>query len=54
MRRFNCSYNGIMHLAGAEHLKNTKHFMWKHGGSMAKIDDFRISDADLSKVSLLA
>ncbi|KAI4341340.1 hypothetical protein MLD38_026074 [Melastoma candidum] len=42
-------YNAITHLAGAEHLKNMKHFMWKHGGSMDRMDEFRILDADFTK-----
>ncbi|XP_043725261.1 TITAN-like protein isoform X2 [Telopea speciosissima] len=43
-----CS-NAIIHLASSEHLKNLKHFLWKYGGEMDRVDAFRISEADLSK-----
>ncbi|GMY15123.1 TITAN-like protein [Fagus crenata] len=42
-------YNAINHLASADHLKNLKHFLWKYGGGMDRVDTFRISDADLAK-----
>ncbi|KAI3737427.1 hypothetical protein L2E82_27429 [Cichorium intybus] len=41
--------NGISHLASADHFKNLKTFMWKHGGGMDRIDRFRVSEADLAK-----
>ncbi|KAL4559797.1 hypothetical protein LXL04_031943 [Taraxacum kok-saghyz] len=41
--------NGISHLASADHLKNLKSFMWKHGGGMNRVNAFRISEADLAK-----
>ncbi|XP_042755961.1 TITAN-like protein isoform X2 [Lactuca sativa] len=41
--------NAISHLASADHLKNLKSFMWKHGGGMDRIDGFRISEADIAK-----
>lgn len=46
------SENAISHLASADHLKNLKSFMWKHGGGMDRIDGFRISEADIAKVVL--
>ncbi|XP_042502244.1 TITAN-like protein isoform X2 [Macadamia integrifolia] len=45
---FACS-NAIIHLASSEHLKNLKHFLWKYGGEMDRVDAFRISEADLLK-----
>ncbi|KAL8260964.1 hypothetical protein R6Q59_025013 [Mikania micrantha] len=39
----------ISHLASAEHLKNLKGFMWKHGGAMDQVDRFRVSESDLAK-----
>ncbi|XP_021804036.1 TITAN-like protein isoform X3 [Prunus avium] len=44
---FACS-NAINHLASAEHLKNLKHFLWKYGGGMDRLDTFRISEDDLA------
>ncbi|XP_030476342.1 TITAN-like protein [Syzygium oleosum] len=41
--------NAINHLAGADHLKNLKHFIWKNGGAMDRLDDFRILDDDVAK-----
>ncbi|KVH98139.1 hypothetical protein Ccrd_023649 [Cynara cardunculus var. scolymus] len=41
--------NGIAHLASADHLKNLKSFMWKHGGAMDRVDHFQVSEADLAK-----
>ncbi|KAM2699377.1 hypothetical protein EV1_038263 [Malus domestica] len=41
--------NAINHLATAEHLKNLKHFLWKYGGGMDRIDAFRISENELAK-----
>ncbi|KAH7858482.1 hypothetical protein Vadar_024349 [Vaccinium darrowii] len=41
--------NAINHLASADHLKNLKNFLWKHGGGMDQVDSFRISEADLAK-----
>ncbi|XP_030542251.1 TITAN-like protein isoform X2 [Rhodamnia argentea] len=41
--------NAINHLAGADHLKNLKHFIWKYGGAMDHLDDFRILDDDVAK-----
>ncbi|XP_047341131.1 TITAN-like protein [Impatiens glandulifera] len=40
----------IHHLASASHLKNTKSFLWKHGGKMDKVDSLRILEADVVKV----
>ncbi|CAB4280501.1 unnamed protein product [Prunus armeniaca] len=40
--------NAINHLASAEHLKNLKHFLWKYGGGMDRLDTFRISEDDLA------
>ncbi|XP_047337637.1 enoyl-[acyl-carrier-protein] reductase [NADH], chloroplastic-like [Impatiens glandulifera] len=39
----------IHHLASASHLKNTKNFLWKHGGKMDKVDSLRILEADVVK-----
>ncbi|XP_047339824.1 TITAN-like protein [Impatiens glandulifera] len=39
----------IHHLASASHLKNTKSFLWKHGGKMDKVDSLRILEADIVK-----
>ncbi|PQQ17394.1 TITAN-like protein isoform X3 [Prunus yedoensis var. nudiflora] len=44
---FACS-NAINHLASADHLKNLKHFLWKYGGGMDRLDTFRISEDDLA------
>ncbi|KAF8010535.1 hypothetical protein BT93_J1233 [Corymbia citriodora subsp. variegata] len=41
--------NAINHLAGADHLKNLKHFIWKYGGAMDRLDNFRILDDDVAK-----
>ena len=38
-------------MASEEHLKKLKHFMWKYGGGMDRVDTFRISEADVAKVS---
>lgn len=46
------SSNAINHLASAEHLKNLKHFLWKYGGGMDRLDTFRISEDDLAMVCL--
>ncbi|XP_021737449.1 TITAN-like protein [Chenopodium quinoa] len=35
--------NVIEHLASDDHLKNLKHFLWKYGGGMNKVDSFRIT-----------
>jgi hypothetical protein len=45
------SAKAISHLASEEHLKKLKHFMWKYGGGMDRVDTFRISEADAAKVS---
>ncbi|GMP34144.1 hypothetical protein CsSME_00007143 [Camellia sinensis var. sinensis] len=45
---FSCG-NAINHLAGADHLKNLKSFLWKHGGGMDRVDSFRVSEANLAK-----
>jgi hypothetical protein len=45
------SAKAISHLASEEHLKKLKHFMWKNGGGMDRVDTFRISEADAAKVS---
>ncbi|KAM3752021.1 hypothetical protein ACB098_04G156800 [Castanea mollissima] len=42
-------YNAINHLASADHLKNLKHFLWKYGGGMDRVDAFRILEADVAK-----
>nr|XP_043636564.1 TITAN-like protein [Erigeron canadensis] len=42
----------IGHLASADHLKNLKHFMWKYGGGMDRVDHFRVSEADLAKYEM--
>lgn len=44
------SYNAINHLASADHLKNLKHFLWKYGGAVDRLDTFRILEADVAKV----
>ncbi|XP_031280002.1 TITAN-like protein isoform X3 [Pistacia vera] len=41
--------NAINHLASADHLKKLKHFLWKYGGGMDRVDAFRISETDLAK-----
>ncbi|XP_062115942.1 TITAN-like protein isoform X2 [Humulus lupulus] len=41
--------NAIHHLASVSHLKNLKHFLWKNGGGMDCIDNFRITKADVTK-----
>ncbi|GAV74248.1 hypothetical protein CFOL_v3_17728, partial [Cephalotus follicularis] len=43
------SANAINHLASADHLKNLKHFLWKYGGGMDRVDIFTISEADVYK-----
>ncbi|KAJ6748405.1 COILED-COIL DOMAIN-CONTAINING PROTEIN 84 [Salix purpurea] len=45
---FACA-KAISHLASEEHLKKLKHFMWKYGGGMDRVDTFRISEADVAK-----
>ncbi|KAL5858793.1 hypothetical protein ACOSQ4_000089 [Xanthoceras sorbifolium] len=45
---FACN-NAINHLASVDHLKNLKHFMWKYGGAMDRVDAFRILEADVAK-----
>ncbi|XP_028111010.1 TITAN-like protein isoform X1 [Camellia sinensis] len=45
---FSCG-NAINHLAGDDHLKNLKSFLWKHGGGMDRVNSFRVSEADLAK-----
>ncbi|XP_055826603.1 TITAN-like protein isoform X2 [Solanum dulcamara] len=46
---FYASDNAIRHLAGADHLKKVKGFLWKYGGGMDKVDTFRITEADFAK-----
>ena len=46
------SGNAIAHLASAEHLKGVKSFLWKYGGGMDRMDSFRISESDFTKVAL--
>ncbi|XP_057519230.1 TITAN-like protein isoform X2 [Amaranthus tricolor] len=41
--------NAIKHLASKDHLKNLKHFLWKYGGGMDKLDSFRITEPELAK-----
>ncbi|XP_057812378.1 TITAN-like protein isoform X2 [Salvia miltiorrhiza] len=41
--------NAVEHLAGEEHWKRVKGFMWKYGGGMDRVDLFRISEADYAK-----
>ncbi|KAL2934446.1 TITAN-like protein, partial [Bienertia sinuspersici] len=43
------SGNAIKHLASEDHLKNLKHFLWKYGGGLNKVDSFRITEDDLAK-----
>ncbi|XP_015882188.2 TITAN-like protein isoform X2 [Ziziphus jujuba] len=45
---FACS-NAINHLASADHMKNLKHFLWKHGGKTDQVDNFTISEAEVAK-----
>ncbi|CAN1318262.1 TITAN-like protein [Linum perenne] len=45
---FACA-NAINHLASADHVKKLKHFLWKYGGGMDHVDNFRFSEADLAK-----
>ncbi|EEF51782.1 conserved hypothetical protein [Ricinus communis] len=45
---FACA-NAINHLASADHLKNLKHFLWKCGGGMDRLDTFRILESDVDK-----
>ena len=45
-----CRSNAIKHLASKDHLKNLKHFLWKYGGGMDKLDSFRITEPELAKV----
>uniref|UniRef100_A0A1D1YU10 Coiled-coil domain-containing protein 84 n=1 Tax=Anthurium amnicola TaxID=1678845 RepID=A0A1D1YU10_9ARAE len=45
---FVCS-DAIYHLASSEHVKHLKHFLWKYGGGMDRVDSFSISEADLLK-----
>ncbi|KAJ0112186.1 hypothetical protein Patl1_01220 [Pistacia atlantica] len=42
--------NAINHLASADHLKKLKHFLWKYGGGMDRVDAFMISETDLAKL----
>ncbi|XP_042949148.1 TITAN-like protein isoform X1 [Carya illinoinensis] len=42
-------YNAINHLASADHLKNLKHFLWKYGGAVDRLDAFRILESDVAK-----
>ncbi|GAB2289391.1 hypothetical protein Dimus_023700 [Dionaea muscipula] len=42
------SNNAIRHLASEYHLKNLKHFLWKYGGGMERMDSFRILEEDLA------
>ncbi|CAO2826980.1 unnamed protein product [Amaranthus hypochondriacus] len=44
-----CRGNAITHLASKDHLKNLKHFLWKYGGGMDKLDSFRITESELAK-----
>lgn len=46
-----CSSNTIKHLASSEHLRNLKEFLRKHGGGMDRVDSFRVSEAELLKVT---
>ena len=48
--RFCNSSNAIKHLASADHLKNLKHFLWKYGGDMERLNNYRILEADEAKV----
>uniref|UniRef100_A0A9I9CEE6 TITAN-like protein n=1 Tax=Cucumis melo TaxID=3656 RepID=A0A9I9CEE6_CUCME len=41
--------NAIKHLASADHLKNLKHFFWKYGGDVERLDSYRILEADVAK-----
>ncbi|XP_021905629.1 TITAN-like protein isoform X2 [Carica papaya] len=41
--------NAINHLASTDHLKNLKHFLWKYGVGMDRVDTFRILETDVSK-----
>ncbi|KAK9668910.1 hypothetical protein RND81_13G095400 [Saponaria officinalis] len=41
--------NVIKHLASDDHLKNVKHFLWKYGGGMNKVDSFRVTEAEFAK-----
>ncbi|XP_044494162.1 TITAN-like protein isoform X2 [Mangifera indica] len=45
---FACN-NAINHLASVDHLKNLKHFLWKYGSGMDRMDAFRISETDLAR-----
>ncbi|XP_072991112.1 TITAN-like protein [Typha latifolia] len=45
---FACS-TAIYHLASAEHMKNVRDFIWKHGGGMDRVESFGFSEADLLK-----
>lgn len=47
------SDNAIRHLAGADHMKKVKGFLWKYGGGMDKVDTFRITEADFAKVLVI-
>ena len=44
------SNNAINHLVSVDHFKKLKHFMWKYGGAMDRVDTFRISEADVAKL----
>ncbi|XP_038894293.1 TITAN-like protein isoform X2 [Benincasa hispida] len=41
--------NAIKHLASADHLKNLKHFFWKCGGDVQRLDSYRLLEADVAK-----
>ncbi|KAK1259717.1 hypothetical protein QJS04_geneDACA015464 [Acorus gramineus] len=45
---FACN-NSIRHMAGEEHMKKVKEFLWRQGGGMDRVDSFRISKEDLAK-----
>lgn len=47
------SENAIRHLAGADHMKKVKGFLWKYGGGMDKVDTFRITETDFAKVLVM-
>ncbi|XWS47804.1 hypothetical protein CRYUN_Cryun13aG0016800 [Craigia yunnanensis] len=47
--RFRLCENVINHLAGADHLKNLKHFLWQYDGKMDRLDTYRILETDLAK-----
>ncbi|MCD9640508.1 hypothetical protein HAX54_025861 [Datura stramonium] len=49
LESFYASDNAIRHLAGADHMKKVKGFLWKYGGGMDKVDTLRITEADFAK-----